>query len=127
MSLIDLCLDNQIILATYYNKKEKTNIDKKIKVNTYSVNGIKLGKVNRNITIPFNFKDSNDKLFIFINKLLYEVYITFKEWELVVDLNKLVDKEDREANIISFEYDSNMKLIFCLFDNGKLIKINLQM
>ena len=127
MSLIDLCLDNQIILATYYNKKEKTNIDKKIKVNTYSVNGIKLGKVNRNITIPFNLKDSNDKLFIFINKLLYEVYITFKEWELVVDLNKLVDKEDREANIISFEYDSNMKLIFCLFDNGKLIKINLQM
>ena len=127
MSLMDLRLDNQIILATYYNKREETNIDKKIKVNTYSVNGIKLGKVNRNITIPFNFKDSNDKVFIFINKLLYEVYVTFKEWELVVDLNKLLDKEDIEANIISFEYDSNMKLIFCLFDNGKLLKINLQM
>ena len=126
MSLLDLCLDNQIILATYYNKKE-VNIDKKIKVNTYSVNGIKLGKVNRNITIPFIFKDSNDKLFIFINKSLYEAYITFKEWELVIDLNKLVDKKDKESNIISFEYDNDMKLMFCLFDNGKLLKINLQM
>ena len=126
MSLLDLCLDNQIILATYYNKKE-LNIDKKIKVNTYSVNGIKLGKVNRNITIPFIFKDSNDKLFIFINKSLYEAYITFKEWELVIDLNKLVDKKDKESNIISFEYDNDMKLMFCLFDNGKLLKINLQM
>jgi len=123
-TLIDLNIENQIILASYHENNE--TVDKKIKINTYSVNGIKLGKTKRNVAIPFIFEDSNDKLLIFINKILFEVYLTFKEWKLVLDLNKLVDKEEKDAEVVSFGYDSNMNIIFCLFNNGKLMKINLQ-
>ena len=123
--LLDIFFENQIIIATYYNIKEKDDVNKKIKVNTYSVNGIKLGKIKKNIPLPLIIKDSNDKLFIFVNKLFYEVYVTFKEWELLIDMNKGKFKKGENVGIISCGYDSTQKILFCLFENGRLLKISL--
>ena len=122
-SLLDLCFDNQIIIATYYNIKEKDDNNKKVKVITYSVNGIKLGNVKKNITMPLIIKDSNDKLIIFINKILYEVYVTFKEWDNICDLNK---GKTKNSEIITYGYDNNEKLIFCLLENGRLVKLSIK-
>ena len=124
--LLHLCFDNQIIIATFYNKKEKDDIRKKIKINTYSVNGIKLGSVKKNITMPLIIQDTSDKLLIFINKVLYEVYVTFKEWENIIDLNKEKYKKFDNLELISYGYDTKLKILFCLFENRKMVKISLQ-
>ena len=121
--LLDLNIDNQIIITTYYNKKEKIDPLKKIQINTYSVNGIELGKMNKNIRIPLIIINSDDKLLALINNSFYEVFVTFKEWELVLDLSKDIDQKEENGEIISLGYDQDKKVVFCLFENKKLMKV----
>ena len=136
-SLFDLCFDKQFIIATYYNNN---NNQKRIKINTYSLNGIKLSDEEQNISLPFILNQKTDEIVVFINGSIYKMKITFKEWEdLLIKFEKNIDGNGAETetkkfiheikqNIpVSLCYDDNLKNIFCLFKNGQLYRINMKL
>ena len=136
-SLFDLCFDKQFIIATYYNKK---NNQKRIKINTYSLNGIKLSDEEQNISLPFILNQKTDEIVVFINGSIYKMKITFKEWEdLLIKFEKNIDGNGAETDTkkfiheikqnipVSLCYDDNLKNIFCLFKNGQLYRINMKL
>ena len=136
-SLFDLCFDKQFIIATYYNNN---NNQKRIKINTYSLNGIKLSDEEQNISLPFILNQKTDEIVVFINGSIYKMKITFKEWEdLLIKFEKNIDGNGSETDTkkfiheikqnipVSLCYDDNLKNIFCLFKNGQLYRINMKL
>ena len=136
-SLFDLCFDKQFIIATYYNNN---NNQKRIKINTYSLNGIKLSDEEQNISLPFILNQKTDEIVVFINGSIYKMKITFKEWEdLLIKFEKNIDGNGAETDTkkfiheikqnipVSLCYDDNLKNIFCLFKNGQLYRINMKL
>ena len=136
-SLFDLCFDKQFIIATYYNNK---NNQKRIKINTYSLNGIKLSDEEQNISLPFILNQITDEIVVFISGSIYKMKITFKEWEdLLIKFEKNLDGNGAETDTkkfvheikqntpLSLSYDDNLKNIFCLFKNGQLYRINMKL
>ena len=136
-SLFDLCFDKQFIIATYYNNKKN---QKRIKINTYSLNGIKLSDEEQNISLPFILNQKTDEIVVFISGSIYKMKITFKEWEdLLINFNKNLDWNGAETDTkkfvheikqntpVSLCYDENLKNIFCLFKNGQLYRINMKL
>ena len=79
--------------------------------------------MNKNIRMPLIIINSDDKLLALINNSFYEVFVTFKEWELVLDLSKDIDQKEENGEIISLGYDQDKKVVFCLFENKKLMKV----
>ena len=124
--LLDLCFISQIIIATFYNIKEINEPNQKVIINAYSLNGIKLSKISKNIRVPFAIKDTNDKLLVFIKNSLYEVNLTFYTWDLKIDLENSIINNGNENKIISYVYDSRQRNIFCLYEDGKLLRKNIQ-
>ena len=136
-SLLDLCFDKQIIIGTYFNILK--NKEKKIKINTYSLNGIKLSEVEQNISLPLVLNQQTDEIIVYIDCTLFKLKITFVEWtDLLIKLeeNKNSDENNSETknfindinqNIpVSLFYDNILKIMFCLFQNGQLYRINIK-
>ena len=138
-TILDFCFDKQIIIVTYFNNRK--NKDKKIKINTYSINGIKLSDLEQNISMPIILLPQTDEIIVFIDCYLYKLKITFKEFtDLLGKLteNKNYDENDDENPTkkfineinqiipISLHYDYILKIFICLLQNGQLYRINIK-
>ena len=138
-SLLDLSFDKQIIIATFLNHQENKN--ERVKICTYSLNGIKLTDIKQNIILPIIVNQQTDEIVVFINCSIYNLKITFNQYtDLVLNLNENKNYDENyldnptksfidEINQnfpISMCYDNVNKIIFCLFQNGQLYKINIK-
>ena len=137
-SLLDICFDKQIIIATFFNHKE--NKEKKVKICSFSLNGIKLSDTEQNISLPIIVNQPTDEIIVFINCSIYKLKITFNEYtDLLLKVNEKSSYDDNSVdnpakNFINeinqnvpislcYDYNSN---IFCLLQNGQLYKINIK-
>ena len=137
-SLLDICFDKQIIIATFFNNKEKS--EKKIKISSFSLNGIKLSDIEQNISLPIIVNQPTDEIIVFINCSIYKLKITFNEYtDLLAKLNEKYSYEENSADnpTINFMNEINQKVpislcydyssnIFCLLQNGQLYRINIK-
>ena len=137
-ALLDISFDKQIIISTFYNIHE--NKEKKIKINTYSLNGIKLSDTEQNISLPIILNEQTDEIIVFINCSIYKIKITFKEYtDLFLKLNEKLNDDNNADNPakrfineinqnipISLCYDSIPQNIYCLLQNGQLYRINIK-
>ena len=118
---------------------------------TYSLNGIKLGKISEQVKLPISIIPESDDIFVIGCFNMYLVKISMKEKISLIsitnDLNPCYiesGKEDRYEDIdeeendndtfnedyckstpISYFYDLKNHVLFCLFANGKLHRVNL--
>ena len=138
-SLLDVFFDKQIIITTYYNiVKDK---DKKLKINTYSVNGIKLSGIEQNISLPVILNPQTDEILVFIDCSIYILKIIFKDFkDILAQLNekKKSDENNKDnptlkfineinQNVpVSFCYDFVYNFLLCLLPNGQLYRINVK-
>ena len=137
--VIDINIHNQIIILTIL--KIKTNI---IEMYTYSLNGIILGRITEPLQLPISILPNNDEIIIFRNSYIYLSKIAFNEkTSLIAITNNLAipnievtSKEDddiafnfnedlNKTEAISYFYDYKNTVLFCLFSNGILYRINL--
>ena len=136
--IIDINLYKQLIIVSVFKTKKK-----KMCIYTYSVNGMKLGKMSEVIKLPISIIPETDDIFIFGCFNLYIVKVTLKaSISLMTITNNLVskligeeDQDDQEGHIfnedfkknipISYFYDAKNRVLFCLFNNGNLHRINL--
>ena len=137
-TLLDISFDKQIIIATFYSIYE--NKEKKIKINTFSLNGINLTDIEQNISLPIILNEQTDEIMIFLNCSIYKLKITFKEYtDLFLKLNEKINNENNSDNIatnfineiyqnepISICYDNIHQNIYCLIQNGQLFRINIK-
>ena len=137
-TLLDIAFDKQIIIATFLNNKE--SIDKRIKIRTYSLNGIRLTDLQQNIPLPIIVNQQTDEIIVYINCSIYKIKITFNQYnDLVLNLNENKNDENNSDNPAkkfieeinknfptSLCYDHALKIIFCLFQNGQLYRINIK-
>ena len=138
--LLDVFFDKQIIIATFYNINEQK--EKKIKIATFSVNGIKLSDLEQNISLPLILNQNADEIIAFINCSIYKIKITFNEYtDLLVKFNEKTNFDENNADSpiksfineinqnvpISLYYDITSRVIFCLLQNGQLYRINLKL
>ena len=158
--IMDITIDKEYFVVTYNYKRIINNIIQKIE--TYSVNGVKLakieiskdennneGNINDFITFPVTIQQNNDNLFMFSKNSINFMKITNKnkielmtmDENILKTLNKGESKEalnliksdfidsfnDKLKNniVISYIYDFNSHLLFCLFNNGNVYRINL--
>ena len=157
--IMDIIIDKEYFVITYNYKK--INYNKIQKIITYSVNGIKLSKINIfkendceentyefNI-LPISLQQNNDNIFLLSKNNIKIMKITCKnKIELIpIDENilKVINKGEsleiinqiksdfidsfkdnlKKNIIISYFYDFNNHLLFCLFNNGQVYRINL--
>ena len=59
---------------------------------------------------------------MFNNMSSHNVYLTFRDWDNIYDLNK---GKMKNAEIISYGYDNKEKNLFCILENGRLVKLNI--
>ena len=140
--ITDINLHNQIILISVFKVKKS-----KIYIYSYSLNGIKLEKITEQIKMPISIKPDSDEIFIFGIFSIYLVKITFRERSSLLSLTNNIrlgifehpsDDSDEENDIgdnfnndlsnstpISYFYDVKNHVLFCMFINGKLYRINL--
>ena len=143
--ITDINLHNQIVIISVYKKKKKT-----IYIYSYSLNGLKLGKLNEQIKMPISIKADSDEIFVFGNFNIYLVKASMSErtsltsltnnYKNTFDENKdILDDEEEEdeqdknmfnENLnksvpISYFYDIKYHILFCLFENGQLHRVNL--
>ena len=139
--ITDINLHNQIILISVFKVKKS-----KIFIYSYSLNGIKLGKMTEQIKCPISIKPDSDEIFIFGMLNIYLVNISFKERSSLLSLTKNIrfgnfeDENDsygeneigdnfndelRKSTPISYFYDIKNHVLFSLFSNGKIYRINL--
>ena len=140
--ITDINLHNQIILISVFKEKKS-----KIYIYSYSLNGIQLGKMTEQLKMPISIKPDSDEIFIFGIFNIYLVKITLKEKSSLLSLtnnirlgnieydnndsdseNEIGDNfndELRNSTPISYFYDVKNHVLFSLFTNGKLYRINL--
>ena len=137
-SLIDICFDKQIIVATFFNNNEKK--EKKVKIAAYTLNGIKLSDIEQNISMPIILNQQTDEIIAFINGSLYKLKITFNEYtDLLLKLNENTNLEENKDNPainfvneinksvpISLCYDYSLNNLYCLLQSGLLFRINIK-
>ena len=137
-SLLDVFFDKHIIITTFYNIAKDKN--KKVKINTYSVNGIKLSGMEQNISLPGILKSKTDEILLFIDSTIYKFKITFKDFnDIFAQLNEKKINENNGDNPtvrfineinqnvpVSFHYDFTFNFLLCLLPNGKLYRIYLK-
>ena len=144
--IIDINAHKQIIILSVFKNKSKTFF-----IYTYSLNGIKLGKISEQVKLPISIIPESDDIFVIGCFNMYLVKISMKEKISLIsitnDLNPCYiesGKEDRYEDIdeeendndtfnedyckstpISYFYDLKNHVLFCLFANGKLHRVNL--
>ena len=142
--IIEINLHKQIIILSVFNKKRKL-----FYIYTYSLNGIKLGKMSEQVKMPISIIPESDDIFLYGCFNMYLVKITMKEKISLIsisndlnpcynDVEKIGDSEEDEENNndsfnedfskntpISYFYDLKNHVLFCLFSNGKLHRVNL--
>ena len=137
--VIDINIHNQIIILTIL--KIKTNI---IEMYTYSLNGIILGRITEPLQLPISILPNNDEIIIFRNSYIYLSKIAFNEKTSLIAITnnsaipniEVTSKEDddiafnlnedlNKTEAISYFYDYKNTVLFCLFSNGILYRINL--
>ena len=140
--IIDINLYRQNIILSILKIRSKS-----VYIYTYSLNGMKLGKMSEQIKMPISIIPETGEIFIFGSSNIYLVKITMKEKTSLItitnDLNPsyyegIKDNSDEyedscnkfnddlNNNIpISYFYDKKYHVLFCLFSNGRLHRINL--
>ena len=143
--IIDINLHNQFIILTIFKLIKQT-----VFIYIYSFNGMKLGKLAEQIKMPISIISELDEIFIFGTFNMYLVKTTLKEktslLSITNDLNPSYyegekgdnsdDDEEKDKSYkfnedlnnvtpISYFYDTKNHVLFCLFDNGRLHRINI--
>ena len=140
--ITDINLHNQIVIISVFKIKKK-----KIFIYSYSLNGIKLGKISEQIKMPISVKPDSDEIFVFGIYNMYLVKISMRERTSLISLtndyksgnfdqdNDDSDDEENSNNKfnedlsksvpISYFYDKKYHVLFCLFINGQLHRVNL--
>ena len=137
-TVIDINICNQIIILTIF--KIKTN---EIFIYTYSLNGLVLGKIPDQLTLPISIIPNTDEMIIFSLGNIYFAKIAFNEKASLITISNnldIIDLTSDETNdicyqfnedlhkhkkdAISYFYDSKNRVLFCIFSNGFLYRIN---
>ena len=143
--ITDINLHNQIIIISIYKIKKKT-----IYIYSYSLNGLKLGKIFEQIKMPISIKADSDEIFVFGNFNIYLVKASMSERTSLTsltnnyknyfdedkdDMDDEEEEDEKDKNIfnenlnksvpISYFYDIKYHILFCLFENGQLHRVNL--
>ena len=136
--VIDINIYNQIIIFTI--TKIKTE---EIFIYTYTLNGLNLGKIPALLKLPISLIPNTEEMIIFSLSNIYCATVSFNEKASLVALSnnmELVgidlsfqDEKDvafkfnndlHKFAAISFFYDSKNRVLFCLFSDGSLYRIN---
>ena len=136
--VIDINIYNQIIIFTI--TKIKTD---EIFIYTYTLNGLNLGKIPALLKLPISLIPNTEEMIIFSLSNIYCATVSFNEKASLVALSnnmELVgidlsfqDEKDvafkfnndlHKFAAISFFYDSKNRVLFCLFSDGSLYRIN---
>ena len=143
--ITDINLHNQLIILTIFKLIKKT-----VYIYIYSFNGMKLGKLAEQIKMPINLISELDEIFIFGTFNMYLVKMTLKEKTSLLSItNDLYpcyyegekggnsdegEEKDKSYKFnedlnnvtpISYFYDTKNHVLFCLFNNGRLYRINI--
>ena len=136
--IIDMNLYEQIIILTIF--KIETN---EIFICTYTLNGLKLGKLNEHLKLPISVIPHTDEMIIFTLHNIYLTKVSLTSKTLIktnlnnleindinlnlVNDNDIVSNFNKSLNLneaISYFYDNRNRVLFCLFSNGMLYRIN---
>ena len=136
--VIDINIYEQIIILTVF--QIKTN---QIFIYTYTLNGLNLGKLVEQLKLPITIIPYTDEMIIFTlnNIYLTKVSLTAKALlktnleDLDISYINLALGDDKNVasnfnknfnlnETISYFYDNKNKVLFCLFSNGMLYRIN---
>ena len=138
--VIDINIYNQIIILTIF--KIKTNT---IFIYTYSLNGLKLGKISAKIKLPISSIPNTDEIILFGLANIYFAKVAFNEkTSLLAIANNLdfsninaglISEEDNiivnnfnndliKMNAIAYFYDCKNRVLFCIFEDGILYRMN---
>ena len=135
-TVIDINIYNQIIILTIF--KIKAN---EIFIYTYSLNGLFLRKISEQLKLPISIVPNTDEMIIFSLRNIYFVKTSFNEKASLIaisnDLNSIDLTSDETDDIcyhfnedlqnkdaISYFYDNKNRVLFCIFSNGVLYRIN---
>ena len=136
--IIDININNQIILLTIF--KIKTN---EICIYSYTLNGLKLAKISEKLKLPLTIIPNTDEMIIFNIFNIYIAKVAFNEKASIVtisnnfeisnkdvtlvednDISYSFNEELHKNDAISYFYDTKNRVLFCLFSNGFLYRIN---
>ena len=136
--VIDVNIYNQIIILTIF--KIKTN---EIFLYTYTLNGLNLAKIREQLKLPISLIPNTDEMIILSLANIYFVKVAFNEKTSLLPISNdldisnigLTSEEDNSivnnfnndlhsSDAISYFYDSKNRVLFCLFSEGKLYRIN---
>jgi hypothetical protein len=136
--VIDINIFNQIIILTVF--KIKMN---EIFLYTYSSNGLKLGKISVQLKLPITIIPQTDEMIIFSVANIYFAKVALNEKASLIAISKNLEISDIDSNLeedtdiannfnkdlhnsdpISYFYDSKNRVLFCMFANGMLYRIN---
>ena len=116
-----------------------------MKITSYSLNGIPLGQMYEEFLLPISIKSDTDEIFIFGNSRMNLVKITLKaKTSLLIfdndakpklfdngnedDINsseyKQFNQDLRNNDLVSYFYDMKFHVLFCVFSNGQLYRVN---
>ena len=137
-NVIDINIYNQIIIFTI--TKIKTN---EIFIYTYTFNGLNLGKISVQLKLPISLIPNTDEMIIFTVANIYCANVSFNEKVSLVPISNnlkingfdlsLEDEKDmafkfnkdfHEFSAISHFYDIKNRVLFCLFSDSSLYRIN---
>ena len=136
--VIDINIYNQIIILTIFKTKKNA-----IFVYTYTLNGLNLAKISEKLKLPLTIIPNTDEMIIFNIFNIYITKISFNEKASIVTISNnfeisnkdMTFKEDNDISYsfnsdlqkndpISYFYDVKNRVLFCLFSNGFLYRIN---
>ena len=136
--IIDINLYEQIIILTIF--KIETN---EIFISTYTLNGLNLGKLKEPLKLPITVIPHTDEMIIFTLHNIYLTKVSLTSKTLIktnlnnleindinlnlVNDNDIVSNFNKSLNLneaISYFYDNRNRVLFCLFSNGMLYRIN---
>ena len=136
--IADINIYNQIIILTIF--KIKTN---KIFLYTYTLNGLNLSKICEQLKLPISLMPNTDELIIFNLANIYFVNVAFNGKTSLIPISKHLEISNVDSTLeednniinsfnndlhtqdaISYFYDSKNRVLFCLFSNGILYRIN---
>lgn len=119
-------MNNQIIILSVYIIEKESFV-----IYTYSLNGLKLGKLDEKIKLPINVMPETDVFMIFGLSNICLINISFNERISLINYLEADDSDDNFGEIyktyspISFFYDIKNRVLFSLFSNGILYRVNL--
>ena len=135
--VIDINIYNQIIMLTIF--KIKLN---KIFIYTYSLNGLNLGKIAEPLILPITIIPNTDEIILFRTTQIYLSKVALNAKTSFVAITNNLDIPDIDlssedddiafnfnkdlhiSEAISYFYDGKNRVLFCLFSNGTLYRIN---